>query len=244
MEIKDILGLVFSGLAIVLSIIATIISVVRSRYEKKRILRTELTEALRHIISGTLDNAKLYREAADDPEYLGNVSSILNQQNAFLLNEAIYLIDQIPELVTSTEYDTIAAANANSGHIILAEKFYRKAIEAASTDYYKALTLRSYARFVFSQRRFEEGREHFRKSIASFKGGDNLVRITNGWTYQIWAWCERNFAHAESRVDELLESAKTELNGIDNDFAKLHAMNVLEATRMNQGPPSPMSGLS
>lgn len=240
MEIKEIVGISISSLALVLSITATIISLIRSRYEKQRIIRSELSDTLSQIISGTLENAKLYRDASNDPVYYQTVSSILNQQNAFLLNEAIYLIDQIPDLVTTIEYNTIAAANANSGQIIVAENYYLKAIAIAASNYHKALATRSYANFIFAQRRFEEGREQFRKSIALLKGGDNIVRLQNGLTYQIWAWNERNNAQSEGRPEELFESARTEFNGIDNEVAKQDAVKGLEATIKNLQPPPHM----
>ena len=58
--------------------------------------------------------------------------------------------------------------------------------QGAPSDNFLALATRSYAAFLFPQRRSEEGREQFRRSIALLKGGDNLVRLTNGVTYQMW----------------------------------------------------------
>ena len=86
MEIKDIVSLYISSLAFVLSLAAAIISIIRSKHEKQRAIKKEITETLGKIISTNVENAKLFQEnATKDPAYYQLVSSILSQQNAFLL---------------------------------------------------------------------------------------------------------------------------------------------------------------
>lgn len=122
METKDIVAISISSLAFLLSLVATIISVVRSKYEKQRVIKKEITDTLGKIVSTTIENAKLYRESAEkDPPYYQAVSSILSQQNAFLLQQATYLTDEVPDLVTAVEYNTIATATANAGDLISAD---------------------------------------------------------------------------------------------------------------------------
>lgn len=189
-------------------------------------------------MSTSLENAKLYHERAEnDPVYYQTVSSILNQQNAFLLQQATYLTDQVPELVTAIEYNTIAAATANAGDLISAERYYKKAIEVSPNSYYRSLAVRSYANYLFPQRRFEEARENFRKAVSLLTGGDNLVRYTNGLTYQMWAWNELNNAASPKRAEELFESATNEFNGIDNETFRRTALNGLQAATGSRSSP-------
>ena len=240
METKDVLAISISSLAFLLSLAATMISVIRSKYEKQRILERELTDTLGRIVSTSLENAKLFRESAEaDPSYYQHVSSILNQQNAFLLHQATFLTDQVPNLVSAIEYNTIATAAANAGDLISAEKYHKKAIDVSLNAYYKSLAIRSYAWFLFTQRRFEEGRDSFRKSISMLTDGDNAVRYTNSYTYQIWAWNELNNAGSHKRAEELFESASNEFNGIDNDMVRREALKGLTAAKGSPSSPQP-----
>jgi len=160
-------------------------------------------------------------------------------QNAFLLQQATYLTDEVPDLVTAVEYNTIATATANAGDLISAEKYYKKAIEVSPNNYYRSLAIRSYAAYLFPQRRFEEARENFEKAISLLTGGDNLVRYTNGFTYQMWAWNESNNAASSKRAEELFESAINEFNGIDNETVRRDALNGLQAAKGSPSAPKP-----
>lgn len=230
MDTKDVVTVAISVSALIISAVATTISIVRGQKEKQRTVRNQITDILSRIVAGNIENAKLYHEtAANNPEYFQNLSSILNQQNAFLLNQAIYLTDQVPELVTAVEYNTLATANANAGDLIMAEKYYRKAVAVSPNDYYRSLATRSYGAFLFAQRRYEEAREEFRKAVGLLKGGDNLVRHTNGFTYQMWAWNELNNAGSIRRAQDLVESASNEFKGIDNETVRRDALKGLQA---------------
>ncbi len=232
METKDIVTVSISAFAFFLSLVATVISVIRGKYEKQRAVRNQITDILGRITTTSIEQAKLFHETADkDPAYYQTVSSMLNQQNTFLIQQATYLIEQVSELVTAVEYNTVAFATANAGDLISAERYYIKAIDVSPNNYYKSLGMRSYAGFLFTQRRFEDGREQFRKSISLLNGGDNLVRYTNGMTYQMWAWNELNNAAAAKRAEELFESAKNEFSGIDNEAVRHNALNGLEAAK-------------
>lgn len=230
METKDVITVAISVSALIISTVATTISIIRGQKEKQRTVRNQITDVLSRIVAGNIENAKLYHETAQtNPEYFQAISSILNQQNAFLLNQAIYLTDQVPELVTAVEYNTLAGANANAGDLIMAEKYYRKAVAVSPNDYFRALAKRSFGTFLFAQRRFEEGREEFRKAVSLLKGGDNMVRHTNGFTYQMWAWNELNNAGSVQRAQELVESAANEFKGIDNEGVRRDALIGLKA---------------
>jgi hypothetical protein len=50
-----------------------------------------------------------------EPAYFQAVSNILSQQNGFLLQQAVYLMDQVPHLVTAVEYNTVALAHVQAG---------------------------------------------------------------------------------------------------------------------------------
>jgi tetratricopeptide (TPR) repeat protein len=238
MNTTDFANISLSAIALILSLVATVISIVRGRYEQQRAVRNQIMDVLSRIVTVNLEQSKLYREVGDkDPAYLQNVSGILNQQNTFLIQQAIYLMEQVPKLVTAVEYNTVAAANFNAGDMILAERYYKKAIEVAPNNYYKALGMRSFANFQFMQQRFDEGREQYQKSITLLNGTDNLTRYTNGLTYQMWAWNELANAGAPKRAEQLVENARAQFGGIDNEAVRINALRGLEAAFPAQAAP-------
>jgi len=232
MELKDKASITLSIIALIISVAAAINTEISSKHEEQRTVRSQLTDVLSQIISVSIENAKLYKEAAKtDPVYYQAISSILNQRNTFLLQQAIYLTEKIPDLVTSVELNTIAAANANAYDLLTAEKYYLKAIDATKSDLWKAMAIRSYALFLFPQRRFEEARDQFRKSVSQLRGGDNFVRFTNGLTYQMWGAAELSSANSPERAEELFRNARNEFSGIDNEMVRNNAIAGLEATK-------------
>lgn len=241
-ELEGQMPLVLSFLAFCLSVVATIRGERRASDEKKRAIRNQLTDVLARLTSLQLENAKLMHEAKDDPLFQQNIGVALNQENGFLLDQAFYLSDQIPHLVTTYEFNTIANASFGASNMLATEKYHMKAIEVAHSDIYKAQATRGYAVFLFSQRRFVEGRDQFNKSLALLKGGDNLVRQTNGTTFGTWAWNEQHVALAPQDAKNLYDKARAEFSGIDVDVLRDFMLRNLDTTQ-NAGlpinPPAP-----
>jgi len=231
MATKDILSLVISLIALTLSLVATYRGEKKAKLERQRTIRGQLTDVLGKLTSLQLEFAKLQKDAAGNPEYVSAVSTVMGQQNGFLLDQAVYLSEQIPELVTTYELNTIAAANSNAGNFLVAERYYQKAISMASNNLYRALATRSYGMFLFPQGRLKEAREHFRAAIELLKGDDNLVHSSNGYSYQLWALHEFNFARSPERAHEYFEKAMQEFSSIDVEFMRSKALEGLANAR-------------
>lgn len=231
MEAKDLGALVLSIAAFCLSIYATVRAERKSTDERQRTVRGQLTDVLGRLTALSLEGVKLQHEAKDEQDFLQAVSQILGQQNGFLLDQAVYLSDQIPNLVTTYEFNTIASANATAGNLLIAEKYFTKAVEVAPNDLYRALAVRSYAVFLYPQGRLNEGREQFRRAVGLLKGEDNFIRWTKGFTYQAWALSEFNFARSPERAGEQFENARKEYASIDADGVRNMAFASLEAAR-------------
>jgi hypothetical protein len=238
MELKDIATVLLSLLALGLSIYATY----TSQKERTRTIRAQLTDVLGKLTTLSLDRAKFQHDAKDDQQYLDSVNAALGQQNGFLLDQAVFLSEQIPELVTTYEFNTIAVADSDAGNIFRAEVHQLKAIDAAKTDLYKSQAIRGYAVFLFPQGRLSEGREQYRKAIEVLKGESNLVHWTNGMTYQMWAFSELNFARSPERANQYVESARKEYSAIDVEFMRNRAIAALEAFRSGAQPAAPIPG--
>ena len=99
MEINDLITILISSFALFFSGIATTISIVRGKDERERAIRNQITDILNQVITNDLEDAKLFHEwGKKDSGYYQNASSILNQRNACLLNQATFLRDKIPQL--------------------------------------------------------------------------------------------------------------------------------------------------
>jgi tetratricopeptide (TPR) repeat protein len=212
--------------------------------EGQRTIRGQLTDVLGKLTALQLEAAKLQHEVKDDRDYLFYVNNVLGQQNGFLLDQAMYLSKQIPSLVTTYELNTIALANVNAGNLLQAEEFYVKAIEIAPSEIYEALSVRSYALFLYPQGRLQEGRQQFRRALDLIKGEDNHVRWQNGLTHQLWAVSELNFARSPERANEHFENARNEYASIDAEAIRNQAFASLDAARRSPGSQPPMPNIS
>jgi tetratricopeptide (TPR) repeat protein len=240
MQAKDLLTIAISALALLLSGVATVMSLLRGRYERQRAVRAQITDLLGRLTSADLEWAKLSRELGpQDAAYWEYTSGIFAQQKASLLQQTMYLAEHDADLVTAVDYNTIAVANAAANDFIRAEEYYRKAVDTASGDLWKLLATRSYAVFLFMQGRFEDGRQEFQKAVNFVKGNEDLGRFVRGKSYQTWASCERGMAAAPQEAQILFQGARAQFDGIDNKTAQQLALSELEAAERQQDPPFP-----
>jgi tetratricopeptide (TPR) repeat protein len=239
-DITDQASLILSALALMVSLVTTYRSEMRATEERDRAVRGQLTDVLERLMSSNLENAKLFREAGrSDPLYYQAASSALLQRNGFLLNQATYLSDRIPHLVSAVELNTIAFTSANAGNLAVAESYYVRAIGAAPSDFQRALAIRSYANFLFGMTRTQEARESFKKAIGLLKGRDTLTKQTNGFTYQQWALAERLAGTSADRVDALFDEARKEYAAIESEYLRAQALELLAAAQLGVGGPAP-----
>jgi len=240
METKDIATILLSALAVILSLVAFAVSYVRGQNEQRRAIRQQLTETTDKITETQLEYAKLmFGEAKDNLAMQQAIENIMGQRTGSLLNQAVYLTTQAPSLVTAVDYNTIAIISGNAGDLVLAETNFLKAIESSPVGFARSGMTRSYAGFLFAQRRFEEGRKAFRDAATMVTGADNLARMQKGVIYLSWGWCEQNNANAPKQAEGAFESANGEFSGIDNEAMRQAALARLEFAKGSQVPPSP-----
>lgn len=228
METKDILTLGVALLAFLVSAISTVITIVRGRKEKQRAIRNEITNVLSQIVETALESAKLFHECKEKPtDYYRVASSILNQRNNFLLNQAVYLSEQVPNLVTAVEYNTLGHAHVEAGELLLAERYYKKAIDTSRDRFYRAIAQRSYALFLFQQQRFDDARSNFEQAVALLPGKNAHSCFLNGTSYQLWAANELSMSGDVDRARHLYACAEEQFNGIENFQLRENALKAL-----------------
>jgi hypothetical protein len=223
----NVLPLLVSVGAFVLSIISYIYSVVTKRFETQRTLRLQLSDVFTRIYSTDLESLKISGQIGITEMLRQSQIGQLNQQRYFLLHQAMRLAEEIPQMVTDVEYNTIAYTCANVGDPLNADRFYLKANDAAPTPVFQSSAIRSYASFLFNQHRFEEGRRQFEKAASLITGGDNAARFARGMVYQNWAFSEQ-LANSPKRAEPLIESARSEYNGIDVEQFRQQLLAQLE----------------
>lgn len=248
MILKDKIALGVSLLALFLSIGSTILGESRAVFDKERGLKSELSITLSRVMNLSKENAELIRDYLNDGEnqpFFQLQSSNISQENTFLIQQAMYLASEIPELVTPVELNTIAVSNAQAGDLPMAERYFLLAISKSKDSYFSALTIRSYANFLYPQRRFEEGRKLYKESLSKLSGGDNFVRGVNGSTYQMWAVNELSIANNRTRAIELFREARNEFSGIDNQQWKANMLRALDgAIRISSNNTMQLASLS
>lgn len=204
-----------------------------AQFERRLTLRGELTDLLSKILRTQLDNAKILKESSQDPQYMQMVSSTLNQENAFLVNEASILIEQIPDMVGAVEYNTIAFSYANIGEDDYAEKYFRRAIHVTDNPLDRGMTQRSFANFLFNRGRLDEARALYQDALQQLPKEDYRARQTNGYTLQGWAWNEANIAGDIDRANHLFAQAMAEYEAVLNPVMRNQLISGLVA--MQQG---------
>lgn len=239
METKDILTLGVALLAFVVSAISTTITIIRGQREKQRAIRNEITNVLSQIVETALDKARLFHESNEKPsEYYFVASSILSQRNNFLLNQAVYLSDQVPHLINAVEYNTLGHAHVEAGELMLAERYYKKAIVTSRDRFYKSVAQRSYALFLFQQQRFDDARRNFEQAIALLPSRGSHFCYQKGTTYQMWAGNELSMSGDIDQAKYLVACAAREFGGIENFQMRENALKALREG-IKLPPPEP-----
>jgi tetratricopeptide (TPR) repeat protein len=206
MELKDVISLAVSGLALTLSITATLISLKQKKFESERLLRSQLTDAIGKVNSSFEQSAKLLQEKAallNDPA-VTNLLAFYNSQKISYARQAVYVADQIPTLVSDVEYNSIARAFLDAGDDQSALTFYDKAVRASS-GIHKATNLRGLGRTLLQLGKTEEGNRTFNEALSLMADGSDSSLWFQAETFQRWAQVEANWgniATASKYMDE------------------------------------------
>jgi hypothetical protein len=244
-EAKDVLSLLISVLAFLLSSFALWRSSNVKRSEDRRLARTQLSDVLAEISNNDVEYAKVYHEhGRSDIGFVQAVSSILNTRNVHMIQQARFWLAQIPELVTPADFAALASACNNAWDLSTAEEMQQLAIERSKTGYEKATMLRMYGNMLFNRGRNAEARQQFEASVRQMNTIDDAARYTNGYTYLTWGWNERNSARPE--LAELqFNNAEAEFKLIQSESMRTTAIAYLQSTRQHPGamPSAPQAAV-
>ena len=169
-----------------------------------------------------------------------DLRAFYNGQKLFYARQAIYIITQIPTLVSDTEYNTVARAFADAGDDEEALRYCEKAIAAAPSDYYKALNIRSYAGILVRSGQLELGRQKYEEAIKLVGGNTDNALWFRGETLQRWARIE-SMRGDQASADELFNRAHAEYTTIDFLPRQREGLANLQAIREKKTMPEKLN---
>lgn len=241
MDTKDIFSLGLSGMAFVLSLVATFLTLRQKKFETERTLRHQLTDAIGKLNSAFEESAKLRQEKAESLNEPAVVSlfSFYNGQKVFYARQAVYVAEQIPHLVSDAEYNSLARAFVDVDDDQHALLYYEKAIAAANGPLYKATNLRGYGRILIRMGKLNEGRAAFKESLSLVSGSSDSSRWFQAETLQRWAQIEAG-AGERTNAEDLLSDAEALYTAIQFPPRRNTGLRNLAAVRKTLlSPPTP-----
>lgn len=240
MEIKDILAIVLSSAAFILSLISTIITLRQKSSEMsqrssetRRTVRDQLNQIIAEIIDINAEAQKIWAKA-ERTQLDNTLLSILNQKNFVHTRQAVFLFAQEPTIITDVEYAAVASSLASTGDYKRAEDFWKKAIEISSKSQEdmlnKVFNLRGYADFLYRYDDPLKGETEYQKAIISLNDVGDANKYTRGYTYRSQMLSELFISNTKKALD-CYEEAKRIFNQIGNITIKANALQDLETAK-------------
>ena len=224
---KDKITIAVSVLALVFSFASATISFQLQKGDSQRTAKELLSKTVAELIDLNTKTATLWFTPEDHRNtlYYQQVS-IMSQKAASLTRQALYIANNNPNIVTDVDFATIAQGLVIVGDNLLADNYWRKAVETSPTNFYKVVNLRGYADFLFRQGSHELARESYQKSLKVFKTDTDYNKATNGYTYQMWMNSElQNGLYQEAKNH--FDRAKGLYESISNPDMKMRNLESL-----------------
>ena len=209
---------ILSVVALLFSFGTTYVSYHRTAVQDVQSTRQELRGLLQRLAALPKENVDIYKKYADDPASMKIVGGLINQEGTLLARQAAELAKKLPgDLVSGTEYYSIAIALQNSYDLAGADEFLKYSIQAATDFNTEIAAIRSTAVLQFIQGRPESGRVEYQKALnifSKYPGYDPFTMIsTNVWTELAWAFSEANLGLL-ALASQHIKSAKALVNGL------------------------------
>ena len=186
----NIMNLILSSCAFLLSASALLFNVVFNLKERKRNIRRTLTDTLNAVARINVEIANLKEDEKGIRPEKADLRRNYDFQRSTLMTEVEFLLSEKPEIITATDC-ALAAFTYNelrdfkkTGH------YWQEAVARSQNPEQKQVHLRDYAAFLFRQGKVEEGRSFFNRAL------DVELKISDDHfaeqieTYLLWATSE------------------------------------------------------
>lgn len=197
-----------SLLALLISFGTTIVSFFHTRVQDIENRQAELRGIFQRMSALPKENMEALKLYNNSPDEARNLSAYINQENALLINQAIDIINSLPnKCVTATDYFALSNALINSYMPDKALYYIKQAITVASCLETEIALLKTYGMLLFSYNKFEEGRQQYKKTVDSFSKYSTINQITafhlNIQNELDWARIEINYKFNENALVHL-----------------------------------------
>ncbi|CAI8990954.1 TPR_REGION domain-containing protein [Pseudomonas sp. IT-P44] len=214
MELRD-YAVIAAAVAGVAGLALSLITLLMKGEENRRTIRSQLTDVLARLNVVNAESRKYRIETAEtglNPEKRA-MFSFYNDQRAFLVGQARYLMDQLPDHVSDSEFGLVAKALGNIGDHELACHYWEMCLERSPSDHVRGMHSRGFGGYLFGEGYPELGRFRFQNGVALIAGTSDQRRFHRVETYLRWAAAER-FAGFFSEAKEVLDKAMAEASVI------------------------------
>jgi tetratricopeptide (TPR) repeat protein len=202
-------SLVFSGIAVTVSLLSATVTVLQKRYETLRVVRQQITEALSKVIALAYQQAELTMDTSVDqttPQFQGKLGYIF-RQHTFYSRHAIFLMERSPKIVSDADYIALAEAFQQVGDYAEANLNYESAIRKARNSFSRCVNMRMAADARYYQSDHDSGAAMYAEALKTISGNSHHARVMRGFTYQLWARSEAMY-HDRARAAELFAKAE------------------------------------
>ncbi|HUR82889.1 MAG TPA: tetratricopeptide repeat protein [Thermoanaerobaculia bacterium] len=233
----DLLPIVISACALVLSLTSTIFSLRQKRDEMLRTWRDQLTKIVSEIVKvdSEISSSWLVDQNARDERHFQKMS-VLTQQITSLVRQAVFLAEKDPRHVADVEYVSIARALVYSGDLGGAKEYWERAVAASPSAYYRVSNTRAYADYLFANGRHEQARAQYRAALSLLDNTTDFSRNVNVYTYQMWMVSEAgNLPAPYNAASECYRNAKGLAESITSATTRANALQLLEQSRVRYG---------
>jgi len=155
-------------LALIFSAGTTFYSVRRTHDQDVHNAKIELRDLIQRLTSFPIRNLDLDQKYPTDTAARAQASSLLNTENIVLAKQAVDVINEIPDEVTSVEYFAVASSLAFSGDYGQTSEFYKRALDSADDALDFSTAARSLGLAAFSRGDVHKGRAAFEQALNVF----------------------------------------------------------------------------
>lgn len=237
-----------SAAALLFSFGTTFVSYRRTTIQDIQSKRQELRGLLQRLAKLPQENVETMKKYADDPAAMQTISSFINQENTFLVAQAVELAKRLPrQMVSAPEFLAIATALQAAYELAPAEEFLNYASQVAKDFNTKIAVIRATANLKFLTGKPEEGRVDYQKALSIFAAYTNFddftKTATNVYTHVAWAYSEANI-NSFDLAEQQLENAQSLLAKLPPSpgSANLNAQVSQTTHRIQAGRGTPHQG--
>jgi hypothetical protein len=196
-------------LALTFSLFTTHLSYDRDRRLDQQANRAELRSLIQRLTALPRENFELLQKYKDDAAAAGQFSGFITSESVVLTNQALDIMQRIPDLVSASETLAVAGALVTSGRIADARRLTQRAAQDARASALEIIAAyRNLGWHAFANGQVEEGRRQFQSALDAFSGradqaSPQFINYTHTFTEMYWAQQEVLTLHCDAAADHL-----------------------------------------